>query len=46
MILTFKQCCGSGSALIRNFSLDSDPELLFRIQQKMKEQILFLTLGL
>ena len=30
---------GSGSAWIRNFYLDPDPELLFRIQQNMKEQI-------
>ena len=37
----FNQCCGSGSAWIRNFclDLDPDPELLFRIHQNMKEQI-------
>ena len=36
-----KQCCGSGSAWIRNFCLDLNLELLFRIriQQKVKEQI-------
>ena len=34
-----KKCCGSGSAWIRNFCLDPDPELLFRIQLNMKEQI-------
>ena len=39
------QCCGcgsgSGSAWIRNFCLDPDPELKFqiRIQQKVKEHI-------
>ena len=33
------QCCGSGSAWIQNFCLDPDPELLFRIQLNMKEQI-------
>ena len=32
-----KQCCGFGSAWIWNLILD--PELLIRIQQKMKEQI-------
>ena len=33
--------CGSGSAWIRNFCLDPDPELKFliRIQQKKKEHI-------
>ena len=31
------QFCGSGSGWIRNFFLD--PESLFRIQQKMNEQI-------
>ena len=40
-MVTCKQCCGSGSAWIRNFCLDPDPELLFqiRIQKNMKEQI-------
>ena len=35
------QCCGSGSAWIRNFCLDPDldSELLFRIQQKRKDKI-------
>ena len=35
------QCCGSGSAWIRNFCLDPDLELKFRIriQQKVKEQM-------
>ena len=34
-------CYGSGSGFAwnRNFCLDPDPELLFRIQQNMKEQI-------
>ena len=36
-----RQCCGSGSAWIRNFWLVPDPELYFRIriQQKVKEHI-------
>ena len=34
-----KQCCGSGSAWIWNFCLNPDPELLFQIQQNVKEQI-------
>ena len=33
------QCFGSGSTWIRNFCLDPNPEILFRIQQKVKEQI-------
>ena len=35
------QCCGSGSAWIRYFCLDPDPELKFWIwiQQKVKEHI-------
>ena len=40
-VVYISQCCGSGSAWIRNFCLD--PELLFRfrirIQQNMKEEI-------
>ena len=32
------QYCGSGSAWIRIFCLDTDPGLLFRIQQNMTEQ--------
>ena len=41
IISGFYQCCGSGSAWIRNFCLDPDPELKFRIQiqQKLKEHI-------
>ena len=40
-LTSFIQCCGSGSAWIRNFCLDPDLELLFRIriQLNMKEQI-------
>ena len=35
----YKQCCGSGSAWIRNFCLDPDSELYFQIRQKVKEYI-------
>ena len=39
--LPYLQCCGSGSAQIRNFCLGPDPDLLFRIriQLNMKEHI-------
>ena len=40
-VVTYEQCCGSGSARILNFCLDPDPELKFWIwiQQKVKEHI-------
>ena len=39
--MTVNQWCGSGFAWIRNFCLDPDPELKFRvrIQQKVKKHI-------
>ena len=39
MSYPLKQYGGSGSAWTQNFFLDPDPDLLFWIQQKIKEQI-------
>ena len=49
VVLCFNHCCGSGSAWIRFFFLDRDPELLFWNLIKLKLQIkniLFWILGL
>ena len=39
VVLCFNHCCGSGSAWIRFFFLDRDPELLFWNRIKLKLQI-------